>query len=101
MKKYVLHWGETESCLQSELAIASKRHKPVYQLTFDNKEEALEAFQRELATTSLTKYCDLDFNPTDHEFRTNCCALLVTMMDDEDDQEIEDIESSEYYWIED
>lgn len=99
MKKYVLHWEETESGMRSPLAIASEGSKWVYELVFNGKGDALEAFRKELATTELTKCCDLDFDPTDREFCTNCCVLFVTMIDDEDDQEIEDIESSECYWI--
>lgn len=99
MKKYVLSWGATESDLQNHLESVSNRQKPVYFLVFDTEKKAFEAFNKELSATILTKCSDLDFSPSDHEFCTNCCALFVTMVDDEDDMATEYIEVSEFYWI--
>lgn len=89
----------TESGLQNHLESVPNMQNPVYSLMFDTEKEAFEAFNKELAATHLTKCCDLDFSPSDHEFRTNCCALMVTMVDDEDDMATENIEASEFYWI--
>lgn len=99
MKKYVLSWSMTESDLQNHLESVSNMQNPVYSLVFDTEKEAFEAFQKELAATSLTKCSDLDFSPSDQEFRTNCCALFIAIVDDEDDMATEDIEASEFYWI--
>lgn len=99
MKKYVLSWSMTESSSQNHLESVYNMQKPAFSLVFDTKEDAFEAFNKELAATSLTKCSDLDFSPSDHEFCTNCCALFIMMMDDEDDMVTEYIEASEYYWI--
>lgn len=99
MKKYELSWSMTESGLQNHLESVPNMQNPVYSLTFDTKKEALEAFQKELLAATLTKCSDLDFSPSDKEFRTNCCVLLIAMVDDEDDMATEIIESSEFHWI--
>lgn len=99
MKKYELSWSMTESGLQNHLESVPNMQNPVYSLTFDTGKEALEAFNKELSAASLPKCSDLDFSPSDKDFRTNCCALLITVVDDEDDMATEIIESSEFYWI--
>lgn len=98
MKKFILSWEITESDFQNPLESVSNIRKPVYSLEFDTYKEAFEAFQKELSATTLMKCCDLDFSPSDHELRTSCCALMVTMVDSEDDI-VQVMESSEYYWI--
>lgn len=99
MKKFILSWSTTESNTQNPLESVSNIRKPVYSLEFDTYKEAFEAFQKELSATTLTKCCDLDFNPSDHELSTNSCALMVTTVDSEDDMVVQVMESSEYYWI--
>ena len=91
--RIVVKWVETEASLAPKMETANNAAS----VECNSLAEAREVYNKELAETSLTKFSDLDFDPSDKEFCQHGTCLEILLLKDDD---FEWIESSEYYWVE-
>lgn len=104
--QYLVHWMATEGGLQQPLVTRSTAKAPVYEAYFKTREDALRSSGSEAGHTyagkELTPVVDLDFSPTDDEYRSNVTSLEVLHLILDEDGELDGIEEvthSEDFWI--
>ena len=96
MITYNLKWSETESYTPN-LSTFSKAPSFIYEKEFNTIEEAKEAYENELKSTTMTAFANLDFDPTEDEVRGHgTCLEIIEINEDE----INVVETSAYYWVE-
>lgn len=89
---YIVKWGETES-----LNPALKSQGLEREMTCSTIEEAREVYEEELEETDYMKTDDLDFEPSDKEWSSQVTRLSIYQVCG---LNVEEIESSENYWLE-
>lgn len=88
MKKYTLSWSETESF--APVLNTEKKE-------FSNLSDAEISFDNELKSTDMKVVSELNYSPTDKEYRQHETKLSLVVSDDDD---IEVLKTSESYWCE-
>lgn len=92
---FVVEWSPTEASLAPKMETANNAER----VECNSLEEAREVYNKELAETSLTKFCKLGFSPSDMEVRVHGTCLEILQFNDDDDN-FEWLETSDYYWVE-
>lgn len=90
--KYSVKWNETESFNPVLESQGCER-----EVVCESLEEARAIFAEELEATSLNKARELDFDPSESEWRSYVTELSIYEVDGE---YIREVETSEHYWIE-
>lgn len=87
--KYVVKWNETES-----LTPRLESQNLECEVVCESLEEARSIFEDELEATNLEKVSELEFEPSEREWRS--CVTTLSIYD----KNGWEVEVSEHYWIE-
>lgn len=90
MEHYAIAWKPTESITPQLVSCNNE-----IAVVCTDSDEAMNIFDQELKSTSMSKSSDLDYKPSDKECRQHLTYLMIISIIDE---EVEIVQESEGYW---